>query len=714
MSNTRSRALLAARSPLTLALALALSSPAIAADPLATAEAGQRKPTDLDAVQVVGKVDYGYVQKRSSSATKTDTELQDIPQSITVITRDLIRDQAMQNLADVVRYIPGASMAQGEGNRDTPVLRGSASTADMYIDGMRDDVQYFRDLYNIERVEALKGPNAMMFGRGGSGGVLNRVSKQADWTSVRELNLQLGSWNKRRIAGDVGQAINESAAFRVAAMFEDSESYRDGYEAQRWGINPTFALRMGEATTLTLGYEHFQDERVADRGIPSNPTATNGRRLPVDTHPSTFFGDPERSPTSSDVDALNALVEHDFGNGLSLRNRTRIADYEKFYQNVFAGAVNPAATQVSISAYNSPSSRRNLLNQTDFVWSLDGTIRQTVLVGAEFGRQTSDNFRNTGYFGAPGSTTTSVLVPLSNPRYTGPLEFRQSATDADNHVVAKVAAVYVQDQIEFSPQWQAILGVRFDRFAIDFRNNRTGATLTATDNLVSPRAGLVYKPIDALSLYASYSIAHLPRSGEQMSSLSASNKSFEPEQFRNRELGAKWEVAPGLALTAAAYRLERTNVIAPDPNNPTLSILIDGQTIDGVELGLAGNITEAWSVMGGYAWQDGDIPRSTAELPQLSARTASLWNRYDFNARWGVGLGAIHRSAFYPSTSNAVTVPGYTRYDAAVFFDVSKTLSLQLNVENLLDKRYFASAHNDNNITPGAPRAAWLSMSVRF
>lgn len=193
---------------------------------------------------------------------------------------------------------------------------------------------------------------------------------------------------------------------------------------------------MGEATTLTLGYEHFQDERVADRGIPSNPTATNGRRLPVDTHPSTFFGDPERSPTSSDVDALNALVEHDFGNGLSLRNRTRIADYEKFYQNVFAGAVNPAATQVSISAYNSPSSRRNLLNQTDFVWSLDGTIRQTVLVGAEFGRQTSDNFRNTGYFGAPGSTTTSVLVPLSNPRYTGPLEFRQSATDADNHVVA--------------------------------------------------------------------------------------------------------------------------------------------------------------------------------------------------------------------------------------------------------------------------------------
>lgn len=701
-------------SPLALALSLALPSAQAATEASAT-DPAVPQAKDLDTVQVIGKVDYGYVQKRSRSTTRTDSDLSDVPQAVTVITNDLIHDQAMQNLADVIRYVPGATMAQGEGNRDTPVMRGSSSTADMFIDGMRDDVQYFRDLYNIDRVEALKGPNAMIFGRGGSGGVLNRVSKQADWDSVRELTLQAGSWNKRRIAGDFGQAISEAAAFRVTGMFEDSESYRDDYDARRWGINPTFAFRAGEDTTITVGYEHFEDERTADRGVPSSPTAFNGRRLPVETDPSTFFGDPDRSPTSSQVDAFSALVDHDFGNGLSLRNRTRIADYDKFYQNVFPGAVSADLQTVSVAAYNNATQRKNAFNQTDFVWNLDGgSVKQTLLFGAELGRQDSDNFRNTGYFGAPGSTATSAQVPLSNPRYTGPLEFRQSATDADNNVVAKVAAVYVQDQIEFSPQWQAILGLRYDRFDIDFRNNRTGATLAATDNLVSPRAGLVYKPLESLSLYASYSMAHLPRSGDQMTSLTASNKAFDPEEFRNVEVGAKWEVAPGLALTAATYRLKRTNVIAVDPNDSTKSILIDGQTVRGVEIGVAGNITKAWTVMGGYAWQDGEIPNSQAELAQLPKQTASLWNRYDFNERWGAGFGAIYRGEFYPNIDNQVLVKSYTRYDAALFFDVSDSIGLQLNLENVFNKKYFVSAHSNNNISPGSPRAAYLSVNLKF
>lgn len=705
---------LPAAAPLAVALSLVLSSHAFAQT--ATVEAGGGpRATDLDKVEVIGKVDYGYVQKRSISGTRTDTELKDVPQSITVVTQDLIRDQAMQNFADVLRYVPGATMAQGEGNRDTPVLRGNASTADMFVDGMRDDTQYFRDLYNIERVEVLKGPNAMIFGRGGAGGVINRVSKQADWETVRNVNLQLGSWNKRRIAGDFGQAVSDTAAFRVTGMFEDSENYRDGYEAQRWGINPTFAFTAGENTTVTLGYEHFEDERVADRGVPSYPSAFNGRRLPVDTDPSTFFGDPERSPTWVDVDAITALVEHDFGNGLTLRNRTRVADYDKFYQNVFPGAVSADLQTVAISAYSNATQRENAFNQTDFVWKLDvGTVKHTLLFGAELGRQETDNFRNTGFFGAPGSTATSVRVPLANPGYTGPLEFRQSATDADNHTLAKIAALYAQDQIGFSPQWQAIVGVRYDRFDIDFRNNRNGTELEATDNLVSPRVGLVYSPVEPLSLYASYSMTHLPRSGEQMTSLSASNRSLDPEEFRNYEIGAKWDVAPGLSLTAAAYRLERTNVAVTDPNDPTRSILIDGQRIKGIEIGLAGNITEAWSVMGGYAWQEGDIPNSNLELAQLPEQTASLWNRYDFNEQWGVGLGAVYRGSLYSSTSNLVQLKSYTRYDAAIFWDVNDRFGLQLNLENIFDKKYFVSAHSDNNISPGSPRAAYLSMNFRF
>ncbi|GAB3377651.1 TonB-dependent receptor [Lysobacter fragariae] len=716
---------LPALAPLAAALVLALSAPAAArADEMAAT--GSSNATDLDAVEVIGKVDYGYVQKRSTSATKTDTDLQDVPQSVTVITSDLIKDQAMQNLADIVRYVPGAAMAQGEGNRDTPVLRGSASTADMFIDGMRDDTQYFRDLYNIERVEALKGPNAMIFGRGGAGGVLNRVSKQADWNTVRELSLQVGSWNKRRIAGDFGQSINDGAAFRVTGMFEDSESYRDGYQAQRWGINPTFAFTAGDSTTITLGYEHFEDERVADRGVPSSPVAFNGRRLPVETDPSTFFGDPARSPTWADVDALSGLVEHDFGNGLALRNRTRIADYDKFYQNLYAGGPISfdtwGAPAAEIRAYNNATQRTNAFNQTDFVWSIDGSIKQTLLFGAELGRQETDNFRMTAYFGSPGSTATSVFVPFANPRYTGPVEFRQSATDADNHTTTTIAALYVQDQIEFSPQWQAILGLRYDHFDVDFRNDRNGTTIAATDNLVSPRVGLVYKPIDPLSLYASYSMTHLPRSGDQMSSLTPTNRAFDPEQFRNYEIGAKWEVAAGLALTAATYRLDRTNfavanpAFQSDPTQPSM-ILVDGQRIEGVEIGIAGNITEAWTVMGGYAWQDGEIlagPDEGKRPAQLPEQTASLWNRYDFNETWGVGLGAIHRGAMFASTSNAVVVKSYTRYDAAVFLDLGDKVGLQLNLENIFGKKYFVSANNDNNITPGSPRAAYLSVNFKF
>jgi len=711
-----------ARAPLAVALAFAFV-PAAQAQQHPGAESGGPRAVDLDAIEVVGEVDYGYVHKRTTSATRTDTELQDVPQSITVVTQDLIRDQAMQNMADVIRYVPGATMAQGEGNRDTPVLRGNSTTADMFIDGMRDDTQYFRDLYNIERVEALKGPNAMIFGRGGSGGVLNRVSKQADWNTVRDLSLQLGSWDRRRIAGDLGQAISDGAAFRVTGMFEDSGSFRDDYQARRWGLNPTFALAASDRTTVTLGYEHFEDERVADRGVPSSPVPFNGRRVPVQTDPSTFFGDPDRSEATVEVDALNALVEHDFGSGLRVSNRTRIADYDKFYQNIYPGGPirfdATGAPLADIRGYNNATERENLFNQTDFVWSIEGGLRQTVLFGAEFGRQETDNLRNTAYFGAPGSTTTSVLVPFETPRYTGPVEFRQGSTDARNHGVARVAAVYVQDQVEFSPHWEAIVGLRYDHFSVDFDDLRAttpaaNREISSTDKLLSPRAGLVYKPIEPLSLYASYSMTYLPRSGDQMSSLTPGNRAFDPEELRNYELGAKWQVSDQLFLTAAAYNLKRTNVIASDPADPSRSILIDGQRIRGIELGAAGNITRNWSVMGGYAWQDGDMPGTDAELPQLPAQTASLWNRYDINRTWGVGLGAVYRGSLYPNINNEVLVKGYTRYDAAVFFDLNEYVALQLNVENLFDKEYFVSANNNDNVSPGSPRAVYLSMNFRF
>jgi catecholate siderophore receptor len=701
--------------PLAVALALAIAAPVHAAD-----ESAPRKPRELDRVEVVGRQDP-YLVPESSTATKTPTPLRDTPQSITVIPQQLIRDQAISSLVDVFRYVPGVGVAQGEGNRDTLVFRGSSTTGDLFVDGMRDDVQYIRDLYNIDRVEVLKGPNAMIFGRGGSGGIVNRATKEPDGKTVRELSAQFGSWNKRRVAADVGQAINEHIDFRVNAMFEDSDSYRDDFTIRRWGVNPTVGFDVGESTRITLGYEHFEDERVADRGVPSEPNAFNGRRTPLDVDPSTFFGDPFRSPVTADVDAVGAWVEHTFEGGATLRNRTRLADYDKSYQNIFSGAVNAARTQVAINAYNNATQRRNLLNQTDLVWSADtGSVHHTLLAGAEFGNQDTDNLRMTGFFGAPGSTATSANVPLSNPRYTGPITFRPSATDAENNSVARTAAIYMQDQLELSEHWQAIVGLRFDRFDVDFTNKRLAPgnpahNISATDNLWSPRAGLVYKPIEPVSIYASYSVAYQPRSGDQLASLSPTNQAFDPEKFINYEIGAKWDVLDRLALTAAVYQLDRTNVIVP--LDATTSTLVDGQRAKGVEVGLAGSLTDRWHVMGAYAWQDGEILAGAdrgKRLAQLPENTFSLWNRFDLTERWGVGFGAQYRDEIFAQVTNLVTLKSYTRYDAAVFFDPSEQLSLQLNVENLFDKKYAVSANSDNNITPGSPRAATVSVRYNF
>lgn len=716
-----------ARLPLALAACLVLGAhchvalAAAEADAVADAspEAADRGSAEtLDKIEVKG-IAKGYAADRSVTATKTDTPLVNVPQSISVVTQDVMRDQAMLNMGDVVRYIPGFGMAQGEGNRDAPILRGTASTADFFVDGVRDDVQYFRDLYNVERVEGLKGPNAMIFGRGGSGGLINRVTKQADWNDVGEVSLMLGSWSNRRATADFGRAISDSAAFRITGVYENSDSYRDGVSIERYGVNPTFAFRAGDSTRITLGYEHFKDDRTADRGIPS----LGGR--PLETDPATFFGDPDQSPTWAKVNAFSALIEHDFGNGALLRNRTRYADYDKFYQNVFPGAVNPANATVAISAYNNLTTRQNLINQTDLTFSVDtGSVTHRFLTGIELADQDTDNFRETGYFPAAtagGAERTSVSVPLSNPRTNLPLVFRQAATDADNASTAKTAAIYVQDQIEFSPQWQAIVGVRYDNFKVDFHNNRNNSDIDSSDGLVSPRAGLIYKPAEPVSLYASYSIAYVPRAGEQLASLSPTNAAFDPEKFKNFEVGAKWDFTPALSATAAVYRLDRSNVVVPDPADPTRSILVKGQRMKGVELGLAGQITDNWRVIGGYAWQDGEVlqnqsatVRAGATLAQVPSNTFSLWNRYDFSSRWGAGLGALYRSPIYASTDNLVELPGFARFDGAVFFRLSENIDTQLNIENLFDRKYYASAHSNNNITPGSPRAFRFSLNARF
>ncbi len=686
----------------------------------ATASGAARLEFKLQIAGLTETVSVGahisYDVRDVTSATKTSTPLRDVPQAVSVVSSELITDQRMASMADVTRYMPGVGFAQGEGNRDTPIIRGNATTSDFFVDGVRDDVQYFRDVYNVDRVEALKGPNAMIFGRGGVGGVINRVTRQADWGQSREASLQFGSWDNKRFTADIGKGLNETVAVRATGMYENSDSYRDGVGVERYGFNPTVAFRLAPQTTLRASYEYFYDERIADRGISS----FNG--APVVTEPETFFGDPTQSPTDATVNLFSAVLEHRFNPRVTLRNRLTYGDYDKFYQNVFPGAMNADGTMVSISAYNNATTRENVFNQTDVIVSAQtGRFGHTLLVGTEFGRQETDNFRNTGFFTSLGPNVTSVNAPLSSPTISLPLEFRQNATDADNHGVTTVASLYAQDQVALSQQIEAVVGLRYESVDSDVTNNRTATDFSSSDGLLSPRLGLIYKPIVPLSLYGSYSLSYLPRAGEQLSSLNLTNQALDPEEFRNYEVGAKWDIVPAFSFTAAVYRLDRGNVVVPDPNDPALSVLVDAQRTNGLELGLNGNVTSAWSIAGGYALQDGEITQSIsptaqagASLAQLPKHSISLWNRYDFTPRFAAALGVLYRSDVFTSTDNLVILPSWTRVDAAVFYNLTATIRAQVNVENLFDEDYYMNAHSNTNITPGSPRGVRVALTTRF
>lgn len=646
-----------------------------------------------------------------NSATKTLTLLRDIPQSISVVTKEQIRDQSMSSLSEVVAYIPGITSHQGENNRDQLVIRGNSTSADFFVNGVRDDVQYYRDFYNVERVEALKGPNSMLFGRGGGGGVVNRVTKEAGLAPLREITLQGGSFGNKRFTGDLDQPLGDKIAFRLNGLYENSGSFRNNVDLERYAVNPTATLIVGPKTAVKLSYEYFHDGRVADRGIPSF------HGLPVDVPIETFFGDPDNSHVKADVNLASAVVEHQAGR-FNIRNRTLFGDYDRFYQNYVPGAVTANKQSVSITAYNNATKRNNLFNQTDVTFQAStGTVRHTVLTGAEVGRQLTENFRRSGFF---NNTATSILVPLSDPTFSTPITFRQNATDADNHIKTNLGATYAQDQVEINRYLQVVAGVRFDYFDLQFHNNRNNQELRRIDRLVSPRAGVIVKPIDSMSVYVNYGVAYLPSSGDQFSQLTTLTQQVKPEKFTNYELGAKWDIRRNLSFTTAVYRQDRTNTRATDPNDPTRILQTGSQRTNGYEVGLNGFVTSKWSVAGGYAYQDAFISNATAAAPkgaqvaQVPHHTFSLWNNYRVHPRLGLGLGLIHRSDMFAAIDNAVVLPGYTRADAAVFFSITERWRLQANFQNLFNNTYYLNADGNNNITPGAPRGARLALVARF
>jgi catecholate siderophore receptor len=704
---------------------VALPAPAFAAEAapeqaMATAAAAAEAAGEPEQIVVEGeRSSYGV--KRTSTGTKTDTPVKDVPQAMTIITEAQIQDQQLRSVADVLYFVPGATPGTGESNRDQITLRGNNTTADFFIDGIRDDAQYFRDFYNIDRLEVLKGPNAMIFGRGGGGGIVNRVTKRSQLNNARHGTLSGDSHGGVRLSGDVDQPLGANVGLRVNGLYENGESFRRHVDLERYGFAPTLGILAGPDTRIDLAYEYFHDRRTTDRGVPSlSDGDASSVDEPIEGFDRTFFGDPDQSYAKADVNLATLAVEHRFAEGLTLRNRTMFGDYDKFYQNIFPNSTANGGGTVTLSAYNDTTKRRNLFSQTDLIWEnrLAG-IDQTLLVGFELGTQKSRQRRQNGFFQPADST--SLVVSLDDPTIDADVIFRPLNANgtASNFTRSKanVAAVYVQDQIRLSPMFEIVAGLRFDRFELDVTNLNNGAQFARTDELWSPRLGLIFKPRDNLSIYASYSRSYLPQSGDQFGSLDLSTEALKPERFDNYELGAKWEPVEGLLATAAIYQLDRTNTRFQV--SPGVFALTGEQRSKGLELGLERSITDDWQISAGYSWQKAEIREATTactsgncKVPLVPRHSFSLWSRYNVSDRIGVGVGAIARSSSYASIGNMVKLPGYARFDAAVFYDIAAGVMAQLNVENLFNADYFASAHSDNNIAPGAPTTAKLA--IRF
>ncbi len=505
-----------------------VSHPKLAAEPLDGVDLAQVAP-----ILVTGQRD-AYGARDTRTATKTATRILDIPQALTVISEKQVEDQALRSVADLLYFVPGATPGTGEANRDQFTLRGNNSTADLFIDGVRDDAQYFRDFYNVERIEVLRGPNAMIFGRGGGGGIVNRVTKRATLGNFRKLLAGSTSEGGFRLTGDVDQSLGNGLGIRVSALGEEGRSFRHHVKLTRYGVNPTLGARLGDSTRLDLGFEYFHDRRTTDRGIPAD-----GDR-PLRGFDKTFFGDPESSYSKADVQIGNLGLEHDFGGGLTLRNRTIVATYDKFYQNIYPTNLDEATREVVLGAYNSRNDRTNAISQTDLVREgALGGIDQTLLLGFEIGRQWSRNRR------LSGTIVGGNRVPLADPTVDVDTIFAAVPSDANNRTRATVAAVYAQDQIRPTHWLEIVAGVRFDSFKLTVDDLRgAGAEFGRTDDLISPRLGLILKPTEKLSFYGSYSRSFLPQSGDQFGGLDINTANLKPERFDNVELGApRWSTA---------------------------------------------------------------------------------------------------------------------------------------------------------------------------
>ena len=663
---------------------------------------------DVEEIVVKGKVLYSD----QVTALKTPVPIIDVPQTLSIVTDDEIRKQGFRELGDIVRYTPGVNTSQGEGHRDSIVFRGVRSTADFYLDGVRDDVQYYRSLYNLEQVEILRGPNALLFGRGGTGGIINRVTKKA------VLDEQFGSFDMGAdsfgafdFAVDYNVSTGEKSALRINFHSDTLENHRDYFDGDRYGFNPTLRLELSPVTTLDLSYEHADHERFIDRGVPT----LNGE--PVEAFEEIVFGDTDTNLQTLRADIYRLNLSHEFSDTRKGNLVVQYSDFQKMYKNYYASGYSGGDT-FTADGYKDPTERTNLIISGNIVNEFQtGSAKHTLLVGAEIIDTENENYRYNTFF-----ITTEDDNEVFN--ITRPINFGvnaagvrtyndftadlKSSTESD----IEVTSLYIQDQIDVTDKFKVLLGGRFDNFDITVRDVKKGTSESREDEEFSPRAGLIFKPQENVSLYVSYAESFLPRSGEQFKKLDANAARLDPDVYESTEIGVKWDIRPGLSFTASYFDSEQT-VATRDSDTGENSEIV-GLQVDGIELELKGQVTEKLSLAIGYSDLDGETAKG-GEPREIPEYTASLWATYEVNDRFGIGFGVTAQGeSNIKNDKPGLILPDYTRVDFAAYYDLADDLSIQLNVENVTDELYFPHSHSTHQASVGEPLNARISLRKTF
>jgi catecholate siderophore receptor len=683
---------------------------------------------------------------RSLSSDKIPEGAAHAPQSITVISHKTLEQQATSRLQDALKNVPGITLNAGEGSArgDTVNLRGFPAYNDFFLDGIRDAAIYSRDSFDTETIEVFKGPSAILFGRGSTGGAINQVSKAPTLAPIYAATVVGGTNNEIRATADTDQPLSDTAAIRINAMGENSGvAERDLVHNRRWGVAPSISVGIGGPDTLTVEYLHQEQNDTPDVGIPF----VNG--LPAPVSRSADYG------LASDrfravVNVATAHYRHKFSDAVKISDTLRYGGYhdlDRFNAPNFAyynarnfGYVDSAGKAVPgvpipttpldqvLVGRDSPSSsdhRTNLTNQTDLTADfITGPVSHTLVAGTEFSREQDNAVRYVNPFGAPGETpATPLLNP--DPYEASPVELGRTL----GVTTAFSTGAYIIDTVHIGQMFDVTGGVRYDRFSAHYRPTALIAgvfpslPLDHVDNVWSPRASLVFKPSDHARLYASYGTSFDP-SAEALS-LNAKSADLGPVKATSYEVGAKVDWLGGrLVSTAAIFRTQIDNAQVTDPDHPTQLVLAGNQRVDGVELGLTGHLTRKWEIIAGYTYLDGKTVASTTtatvgkQLANVARNAINLWTEYEFSENFELGVGANYLGKRYADFSEAAVMPSYVLVDAMAAWNPTRRLTLRVNVNNIFNKlawqnSYYASA-NENHVIPVPGRTALFTAAIRY